>query len=260
PCKIEAAISPETTAIMPVHVYGTPCNVDKIQQIANRHNLKVVYDAAHAFAVKRAGHSILNAGDLSVLSFHATKTYSTIEGGAIVCHTPEMKHHVDNLKNFGFRDETVVEEPGINAKLNEVQAAFGLAGLKLIDQAIAQRQLWARLYGELLSDLDGITFLKEQHDVTYNYSYFPIFINSEAYGMNRDQLYQKLKDHGIFGRRYFYPLISNFNPYRQLPSAATENLPVANQMADSVICLPLHHQLCDQDVKRIVGVIKNNAL
>lgn len=256
PNKIEAAITDKTTAIMPVHVYGNPCQVDEIQAIADKYNLKVIYDAAHAFGVKKERESILNYGDLSVLSFHATKVYSTIEGGAIACHTEEMKHHIDNLKNFGFRGETVVEEPGINAKLNEVQAAYGLLQLKYIDDFIERRKQITYLYRALLGSVDGISFLEEQCGVKSGYSYFPILIDEEKYGMNRDDLYEKLKKNGIFGRRYFYPLISEFEPYKNLNSANVENLPIATKIATQVLCLPIYVELLDSEVERIVEIIK----
>lgn len=254
PTKIEAAITEKTTAIMPVHVYGNPADTDAIQKIADKHGLKVIYDAAHAFAVKKNGVSILNAGHLSVLSFHATKIYSTIEGGAVICHSQEMKHHIDNLKNFGFRGETVVEEPGINAKLNEVQAAFGLLSLKYIDAAIVKRKRIVEQYRAALKGVSGISFLPEQNNVEHNYAYFPIFIDEAKYGMSRDALYDKLKSNNILGRRYFYPLISTFEPYRELPSA--QNLPVAQKAAEQVICLPLYPDLESRDLERIIDLIK----
>lgn len=255
PSKIEAAITPNTTAIMPVHVYGNPCKVDEIQQIADRHGLKVIYDAAHTFGVKQHGHSVLNLGDLSVLSFHATKVFSTIEGGAIVCHTPEMKHHIDNLKNFGFRGETVVEEPGINAKLNEVQAAYGLLQLKYIDGFIQRRKEITMLYRKLLKKIPGIRFLDDMEGVEHGYSYFPVLIDSTVYGISRDELYEKLKQNNIFTRRYFYPLISTFEPYRELPSALPQHLPVATKAADEVLCLPIFVELKDEEVLFIVEQI-----
>ena len=245
PAKIEAAITPQTTAIMPVHVYGNPCRVDEIQRIADKHGLKVIYDAAHAFGVKINGNSILNYGDLSVLSFHATKVYSTIEGGAIICHTEEMKHHIDNLKNFGFRGETVVEEPGINAKLNEVQAAYGLLQLKYVDGFITRRKEITDLYRNLLKDIPGIRFLNDMPDVSHGYSYFPILIDKELFGKTRDEVYDLLKENNIFTRRYFYPLISNFEPYNKLPSATIENLGVATKTAEQVLCLPIYVELID---------------
>lgn len=253
PTKIEAAITEKTTAIMPVHVYGNPADTDAIQKIADKYGLKVIYDAAHAFGVKKNGASILNAGDLSVLSFHATKIYSTIEGGAVICHSQEMKHHIDNLKNFGFRGETVVEEPGINAKLNEVQSAFGLLSLKYIDVAIVKRKRIVEQYRAALKGVSGISFLLEQNNIEHNYAYFPIFVDEAKYGISRDALYDKLKSNNILGRRYFYPLISSFEPYRELPSA--QNLPVAQKAAEQVICLPLYPDLESEDVERIINLI-----
>ncbi|NPA37661.1 MAG: DegT/DnrJ/EryC1/StrS family aminotransferase, partial [Chlorobi bacterium] len=201
PDKIEAAITEKTTAILAVHVYGNPCDTDKINKIARKHGLKVIYDAAHAFNVKKDGKSILQEGDLSVLSFHATKTYSTIEGGAIISHDDDMKHHIDNLKNFGFRDETVVEEPGINAKMNEFQAAYGLLSLKYVEKAIAKRKEVATVYRKILRNVPGISFMNELEGVLHNYSYFPVFVEENDYGISRDELYLKLKDNGIFARR-----------------------------------------------------------
>ena len=256
PKKIEAAITEKTTAIMPVHVYGNPCQMNEIQRIADKYKLKIIYDAAHAFGVKQNDISVLNYGDLSILSFHATKVYSTIEGGAIVCHTPEMKRHIDNLKNFGFRDETVVEEPGINAKLNEVQAAYGLLQLKYIDGFIAKRKEITNLYRTLLKNIEGVCFLPDIKEVTHNYSYFPILIDKEKYGISRDELYDKLKENNIFGRRYFYPLISDFEPYKELPSAKMENIPEATKMAQKVLCLPIFVELKNEDIENIVSIIK----
>lgn len=259
PAKIESAITPRTTAIMPVHVYGNPCNMGEIKRIADKHGLKVIYDAAHAFGVRQNGVSVLNHGDLSVVSFHATKVYSTIEGGAVISHTAEMKHHLDNLKNFGFRDETIVEEPGINAKLNEVQAAYGLLQLKYIDGLIGRRQKITYLYRELLKDVSGIRFLPDVRGVTHGYAYFPILINPKEYGISRDELYERLKKSCIFPRRYFYPIISTFEPYCNLPSARPENLPVAVQAASEVLCLPLYPDLKDADVHLICSIIKAAA-
>lgn len=256
PAKIEAAITPYTTAIMPVHVYGNPCNVDEIQRIADRHGLRVIYDAAHAFGVKKDGVSVLNYGDLSVVSFHATKVYSTIEGGAVICHTAEMKHHLDNLKNFGFRDETIVEEPGINAKLNEVQAAYGLLQLKYVDELISRRKVITQLYRELLASVPGLRFLLDMDGVTHGYSYFPVLINQEKYGISRDALYKKLRENNIFTRRYFYPLISTFDPYSGLPSANIANLPIATKAANDVLCLPIYVGLENSEVQLICSLIK----
>ena len=256
PAKIEAAITPQTTAIMPVHVYGNPCQVEEINRIARKHGLKVIYDAAHAFGVKKDGVSVLNQGDLSVLSFHATKVFSTIEGGAIVCHSADMKHHIDNLKNFGFRGETVVEEPGINAKLNEVQAAYGLLQLKYVDAFIQRRKEITLLYRAFLKDIKGIGYLEDMERVTHGYAYFPVLVDEDEYGISRDQLYEKLKTFGINGRRYFYPLISDFSPYSQLPSASKENLPIANRAAERILCLPIYVDLSLDDVKTISSIIK----
>lgn len=259
PAKIESAITPRTTAIMPVHVYGNPCNAEEIKRVADKHGLKVIYDAAHAFGVRQKGLSVLNHGDLSVVSFHATKVYSTIEGGAVICHTAEMKHHLDNLKNFGFRDETVVEEPGINAKLNEVQAAYGLLQLKYIDELIDRRKNIARLYHELLYEVPGIRLLPEIPGVRHGYAYFPVLIDDAKYGMSRDALYEKLRQNKIFTRRYFYPLISAFEPYSGLPSAKSDNLPVAHNAAENVLCLPIYVGLDDSDVYLICSLIKDRA-
>jgi dTDP-4-amino-4,6-dideoxygalactose transaminase len=256
PAKIEEAITEHTTAIMPVHVYGNPCQTDEIQRIADLYHLKVIYDAAHAFGVKQGVCSMMNCGNLSVLSFHATKVFSTIEGGAIVSHSSEIKHHIDNLKNFGFRGETVVEEPGINAKLNEVQAAYGLLQLKYVDGFIEKRKKITKLYRELLKDVSGVRFLNDMDGIVHNYSYFPILIDEEKYGMSRDDLYERLKQHHILGRRYFYPLISDFEPYKYLPSATQENLPVATKIAQQVLCLPIYVELDRDNLERIISVIK----
>jgi len=255
PEKIEVAITPRTTAIMPVHVYGNPCNTEEIQAIADKYGLRVIYDAAHAFGVKQNGISILNKGDLSILSFHATKTYSTIEGGAIICHDEKTKQRIDYLKNFGFAGETTVVAPGINAKMDEIRAAYGLLSLKYVDDAIKRRGDVAVYYRENLKDVPGITFLEDMPGVRHNYSYFPIFVDEKQYVMSRDILYQKMKEANIFGRRYFYPLISTFSTYRGLESAKPENLPVANTVANRVICLPMHHELSKDDLKRIINTI-----
>ena len=255
PNKIEAAITPQTTAIMPVHVYGNPCNVERIEEIADTYGLKVIYDAAHAFGVKKNGNSILNYGDLSVLSFHATKVFNTIEGGAIVCHDEKTKKRIDYLKNFGFAGETTVVAPGINAKMNELQAAYGLLQLKTIDKDISKRKELVLSYKEKLNRIDGISYLKDDSSIYHNGSYFPIFIDKEIYGMSRDELYEELKKHNIFGRRYFYPLISEFPTYKGLPSATKENLPCAGKIADQVICLPIYPDLKSEEISKIVNVI-----
>lgn len=255
PDRIEAAITPKTTAIMPVHVYGKPCDTQRIQEIADQYGLKVIYDAAHAFGVEVNGESILNAGDLSTLSFHATKVYNTVEGGAMVMHDERMKKRIDYLKNFGFANETTVVGPGINSKMDEVRSAYGLLNLKQVDKAIEARHQVAIKYREALRDVEGITFFDDMPGVRHNYSYFPIFVDEKKYGMSRDELYFKMKEQNVLGRRYFYPLISEFSTYRGLESAKPENLPEAHKMADSVICLPMHHALNDEDIQRILDTI-----
>ena len=286
PEKIEAAITPKTTAIMPVHCYGKPCDVRRIKEIADIYGLKVIYDAAHAFAVeipkneadyKRAfdetrnalepcasvkrgeqkveTESILNWGDMSTLSFHATKVYNTVEGGAMVTHDVETKKRIDYLKNFGFANETTVVGPGINSKVDEIRAAYGLLNLKQVDAAIAARQRVAIKYREVLREVDGITFFDDMPGVKHNYSYFPIFIDEKVFGMSRDALYAMMKEANVLGRRYFYPLISEFSTYRGLESADPANLPNAHKMADSVLCLPMHHELSDEDIERTLDCI-----
>lgn len=257
PDKIEAAITPHTTAIMPVHVYGQPCDTKRIQEIADKYGLKVIYDAAHAFSVKVNGESVLNAGDMSTLSFHATKVYNTIEGGALVVHDEQTKRRIDYLKNFGFAGETTVVAPGINSKMDEVRAAYGLVNLRQVDKAIAARHHIADVYRGALKDVPGIRFMQDVPGVQHNYAYFPIFVDAEKYGMTRDELYFKLKEHNILGRRYFYPLISTFSTYRGLDSARPDNLPVATKMAEQVICLPMYYGLTDEDIARIIRLIKN---
>ena len=255
PDKIEAAITPKTTAIMPVHCYGKPVNMDAIQAIADKYGLKVIYDAAHAFGVEVNGESVLTRGDMSTLSFHATKVYNTLEGGALIVHDAATKKRIDYLKNFGFAGETEVVAPGINSKVDEVRAAYGLLNLKQVDAAIEARHQVAIKYREALRDVPGIRFFDDMPGVRHNYSYFPIFINAEEYGKTRDQLYFEMKEQGILGRRYFYPLISNFSTYRGLPSATPVNLPVATKIANEVICLPMHHELSEDSVSRIIECI-----
>ena len=253
--KIEGLITDRTVAIVPVHVYGNICDVEEIDRIAKKYGLKVIYDAAHAFGVKIDGESILRAGDLSTLSFHATKVYNTLEGGAMIMHDEATKKRIDYLKNFGFAGETEVIAPGINSKVDEVRAAYGILNLRQVDAAIEARQRVAVRYREALSAVDGITCMDEIPDVRYNYSYFPIFIQADQYGMTRDELYFKMKEQNVLGRRYFYPLISEFSTYRGLPSAAQENLPNAHKMANSVICLPMHHALRENDICRVLDCI-----
>lgn len=286
PNKIEAAITPRTTAIMPVHCYGKPCDVRAIKEIADKYGLKVIYDAAHAFAleipkneadykaafdeatnalapsqatkhVEVETESILNWGDISTLSFHATKVYNTIEGGAMIMHDAETKKRIDYLKNFGFAGETTVVGPGINSKVDEMRAAYGLLNLKQVDQAIANRQKVANAYREALRGIDGITFFEDMPGVKHNYAYFPMFIEAEKYGTTRDELYFKMKEANVLGRRYFYPLISEFSTYRGLESANPANLQNAHNMADSVICLPMHHELSEEDIQRVLKLILN---
>ena len=287
PEKIEAAITPKTTAIMPVHCYGKPCDVRRIKEIADTYGLKVIYDAAHAFALeipkneadyKRAfdearnalepcpavkredqkveTESILNWGDMSTLSFHATKVYNTIEGGAMIMPNEDVKKLIDFLKNFGFANETTVVGPGINSKVDEMRAAYGLLNLRQVDAAIAARQQVAIKYREALRDVAGVTFFDDMPGVKHNYSYFPVFIDAKAFGMTRDDLYFKMKEANVLGRRYFYPLISEFSTYRGLESADPKNLPNAHKMADSVICLPMHHELSDNDIERTLAFFK----
>lgn len=254
PAKIEAAITPQTTAIMPVHCYGTPCDVDAIQKIADIYNLKVIYDAAHAFGVCRDDGSILRHGDLSVLSFHATKVFNTFEGGAIVCPDVKTKQRIDQLKNFGFVDEVTVVAPGINGKMSEINAAFGLLQLQHMDKVMARRREIDARYRQGLKGIKGLQVVDESSATTANYSYFPILINGD-YPIRRDALYQNLKDHGVFARRYFYPLISEFPMYRGLPSAKPSNLPVATDIANKVLCLPIYPALSDLDVERVIDLL-----
>lgn len=253
PEKVEAAITPMTTAIMPVHVYGNPCKLERFQQIADTYGLKLIYDAAHAFGVKVNGESVLNFGDLSILSFHATKVFNTIEGGAIICPDQKTKKRIDYLKNFGFADETTVIEPGINAKMNEIQAAYGLLQLKYVDEYIAKRKVLVDIYREKLKSNKGIRFLEDIPGVFHNYAYFPIIVNESDFGKTRDELYETFQINNIFGRRYFYPLISQFPTYRSLPSARPDNLPVAEKIAKQVICLPIYPALKAYDIERIIN-------
>lgn len=257
PNKIEAAITPKTSAILPVHVYGRPCNVEAIKNIADTYNLKVIYDAAHAFGVKVNNRSIMSFGDLSILSFHATKVYNTIEGGAIVCKSAEMKRHIDDLKDFGFRDEVTVVAPGINAKMNEVQAAYGLINLKYVGEGIKKRKGLAKLYNKKLKYISGLV-LKDykQDEADYNYGYYPVCIKSDAL-ISRDELYQRLKENGILARKYFYPLISNLPTYRGLSSSSKNNLPYANIASSSILCLPLFADMQSEDVEYICDVVKS---
>lgn len=254
PTKIEAAITPHTTAIMPVHCYGNPCDVEAIQTIADNYNLRVIYDAAHAFGVEDAGGSILRHGDLSVLSFHATKVFNTFEGGAIICPDAKTKKRIDQLKNFGFVDEVTVVAHGINGKMSEINAAFGLLQLQHIDRAIERRREIDGFYRERLQDVQGIQLVEDAGQAAANYSYFPIMVQTD-YPLSRDELYQKLKDNGFFSRRYFYPLISEFPMYRGMASAQRSNLPVASEMAKKVICLPIYPALSDCSILKIAQLV-----
>lgn len=252
--KIEAAITPQTTAIMPVHCYGHPCDIDAIQKIADNYNLKIIYDAAHAFGVQDQQGSVLRHGDLSVISFHATKVFNTFEGGAIICKDAKTKQRIDQLKNFGYVDEVTVVAPGINGKMSELNAAFGLLQLKHMDEVFARRKEIDRVYRELLAGVEGIQCLEPSGEKVANYSYFPILVGP-SFRSTRDELYQKLKQNQIFARRYFYPLISDFPMYRGLPSALHSNLPIAVQRASQVLCLPIYPLLSMADVHRIVSII-----
>lgn len=254
PSKIEAAITPQTTAIMPVHCYGHSCDVHAIQRIADNYNLRVIYDAAHAFGVKDEGGSVLRHGDLSVLSFHATKVFNTFEGGAIVCPDAKTKQRIDHLKNFGFVDEVTVVAPGINGKMSEINAAFGLLQLKHMGEVLRQRGEIDANYRRQLAGAKGIVCLSAAEKQDSNYSYFPILVQSE-YPLSRDGLYQKLKDHGVNGRRYFYPLISDFPMYRGLSSAHRGNLPIATEAATQVLCLPIYPALSQADQQRVIDLV-----
>ncbi len=255
PDKIEAAITEKTTAIMPVHCYGIPCDTKKIQAIADKYGLKVIYDAAHAFGVQVNGESVLKAGDMSTLSFHATKVFNTVEGGALICHDAETKKQIDFLKNFGFNGETEVVAPGINSKMDEIRSAYGLLNLKQVDKAIESRKQVADYYRRALRPVKGVKVFEDMPGVRHNYSYFPILINAEEYGVTRDELYFKMRDQNVLGRRYFYPLISTFDTYKNLESATPDNLPVATRIADEVICLPMYYGLTEEDLERVVGGI-----
>jgi len=258
PDKIEAAITPKTTAILPVHCYGNPCDVDAIQAIADNYNLRIIYDAAHAFGVQTDRGSILKHGDLSALSFHATKVFNTFEGGAIICPDARTKQHIDNLKNFGFVAETTVVAPGINGKMSEFNAALGLLQLEHIDDALAKRRRIDTTFRELLADVSGITCLSQARQRVANFAYFPILVEPE-FPCDRDSLYQELQENNVFARRYFYPLITEFPMYRDLPSARSSNLPVAHDIAGKVICLPIYPDLGDDDVYRIVSTLRGQV-
>lgn len=255
PTRIEAAITPRTCAIVAVHCYGNPCDVDMIEDIAKRHNLAVIYDAAHAFGVRFNGQSVLSFGDYATLSFHATKVFNTFEGGAIVTGTPENKAHIDTLKNFGITSESSIPEVGGNAKMSEFNAALGTLQLKHFDDVVRQRGIIDKRYREALADVPGIQCLPIPVGVEPNFSYFPILV-TEEYGESRDQLYNRMKEHSIYTRRYFFPLLSGLPMYRDLPSAAAENLPVAIRAAEQVLCLPIYPDLSTEDQNRIIEPIR----
>lgn len=259
PEKIEKAITPQTTAILPVHCYGNPCDVGGIERIADTYGLKVIYDACHAFGVKYRGESLLFHGDLSVMSFHATKVFNTFEGGAIVCPDSKTKQRIDYLKNFGFASEVAVMAPGINGKMNEVQAAFGLLQLKHIDAMLERRRTVDRLYREILADIPGIRCLAEPKDVERNCSYFPIFVEQD-FPVGRDALYERMKEHRIYARRYFYPLISDMPMYRGLPSAEPTNVSAARNVAEQVLCLPIYPDLNESDVRFVGSVVRSQGV
>lgn len=255
PDKIEQAITPQTTAIMPVHCYSNPCDIEKIQKIADTYGLKVIYDAAHAFGIDYKGQSILKYGDLSILSFHATKVFNTFEGGAIISPDAKTKQRIDYLKNFGFADEVTVVAPGINGKMSEVNAAFGLLQLKHVDSAIEDRKAIDDLYRQELSSIPGIEIPKQSSLANSNYSYFPVLVSDE-YRLSRDELYQYLKDNNVLSRRYFYPLISDMPMYRGLPSAQNNNLPNSRYLSDRVLCLPIYSGLNKEEQMYVIDLIR----
>lgn len=255
PKKIEAAITSETQAILPVHIYGNPCNVNEIERIAHNNGLKVIYDACHTFDVRIDNVPVLNFGDLSVLSFHATKVFNTFEGGAIVCHDQKTKTKIDRIKNFGFVDETHVEGVGINGKMNEFQSALGILQLNYIDKYILKRKKLANCYRKLLQNIKGIHYLNDLENIKQCYSYFPILIDEKLYGKSRDELYYVFKEKNIYTRRYFYPLISHFPAFKDLPSSKKENLPIAEKISTQVLCLPLYEELNEKDVEYICNII-----
>ncbi len=258
PARIEAAITPQTTAILPVHCYGNPCDVERIQRIADRYGLKVIYDAAHAFGVTHQGRSLLRAGDLAILSFHATKSFNTFEGGAIVSPDERTKQRIDYLKNFGIADEVTVVGPGINGKMNEVQAAFGLLQLRYLQDGFRKRQAVDRRYRQELAEVPGLRLPQEWPEVVGNHSYFPVLVGPD-YPLTRDELYLRLKSAGILSRRYFFPLVSDMSMYRGLPSAAPENLPVATRLAQEVLCLPIHADLLPDEQDRVIAIVRDAA-
>lgn len=256
PKRVEPLISPDTKAILPVHVFGNPCAVEELQEIADRHGLHVIYDAAHAFGVRYRDRSILEFGDISVLSFHATKLFTSVEGGAVISKSAVQKRRVDFLKNFGIADEETVIGPGINGKMNEFQAAFGLLELDVVDQEISNRGKLAQIYQQMLNDVPGITFPEKVQETRHNYCYFPVLVDQEEYGMNRDELYTVLRQFNIHPRKYFYPLCSSYSCYSALPSADPNRLPIANRVAKQVLCLPLYGTLDEGVVDTICMLLR----
>ena len=256
PEKIEALITPNTTAILPVHVYGHPCSTDRIRDIADKYGLKVIYDSAHAFGVKVENKNLLLEGDMSILSFHGTKLFTTFEGGAIITADEKLKKRIDFLKNFGFADEVTVVGSGINGKMNEFQAAIGLLGLEIVDDEISNRKQAAENYFEQLKDVKGIKVFDNFDNYKYNYAYFPVLIDEEEFGASREKVYDELRKQNIYARRYFYPLISNMPTYRSLPSSAKDNLPIANNIGEQVLCLPIYGSLAQEEIKNIIEIIK----
>lgn len=258
PRKIEALITPLTTAIMPVHVFGRPCDIDKIQAIADKYGLKVIYDAAHAFGVKLKDKNLLLQGNMSILSFHATKLFNTFEGGAIITKDKNLKNEIDYLKNFGFLDEVTVIGTGINGKMNEFQSIIGILSLDIVEKEIIKREKIAKKYIELLKGIEEIKLFDNFSELRYNYAYFPILINDNKKGVTRDDVYYNLRKENIFARRYFYPLISNMNPYKNLPSSSIKNLQIANKISSKILCLPLFGSLSSKDILRICNIIKKS--
>jgi dTDP-4-amino-4,6-dideoxygalactose transaminase len=257
PDKVESLITPRTTAILPVHVYGNPCNHTRLKEIADKYGLKLFYDAAHVFGVRKDGVSVCDWGDLSMLSFHATKVFNTLEGGALVTNDPELKRRIDYLRNFGFQDEVTVQMPGMNGKVDEVRSAYGLVQLKYVDGEIAKRQCVAAYYREHLKNLPGIRMLQDIPGIHHNYGYFPIRVDEKEYGMTRDALYDNFKANDIYARRYFYPLCSHFPSYQKLPSSEASNLPVAEQVSSEILCLPIFSGLTEPDTARIVQILRD---
>lgn len=251
PSKIEAAITPDTTAILPVHCYGHPCDIEAIDKIAKKYDLKVIYDAAHAFGVEDEGGSILRHGNLSAISFHATKVFNTFEGGAVICPDKSTKQNITNLKNFGIIDETTVTAAGINGKMSEINAAFGLLQLKHIDSAIKKRKEIDHYYKQELKDIKGISILKPKNIKNHNYSYFPIMIE-KSFSISRDELHLRLKEQQIFARKYFYPLITKLSVYKE----KSYNTPVSESTSSKVLCLPIHPNLEKETVTKICNLIK----